>query len=357
VGSTIPGSKDHPDDTAGQDTVTVGEAVERYIEDKTRAGERGERRGWSEQSVRNKGSILRDFAQRVGRGRLVEHLTPEDLRSFIYREDLSDSSKRTYHALLSAWAAWLEGRGLPKLEMPGEVETTRRLPSWCSREQLETIIRAFYYVCQADAERNSDPDASFEASRHDDTRWWMQWAWRFCFWQGLRREEVVQIRCGGIDLENRQMVVGDEEFIPKGKREDVIPLSEPAAEIAEEWRRTLPAFSASVQTFSGRQDQPGFYRSSAARHRRNGQSRRRKATRPSRGGAAGLFRLKPDASLPPARPGHGRAIDLIRKRRHVVYVSQFLRHSSLDVTRRYLEVVPRHLHDEIRKLEEEGLDL
>lgn len=142
--------------------------------------------------------------------------------------------------------------------MPGEVETTRRLPSWCPREQLKTIIRAFYYVCQADAERNSDPDASFEASRHDDTRWWMQWAWRFCFWQGLRREEVVQIRCGGIDLENRQMVVGDEEFIPKGKREDVIPLSEPAAEIAEEWRRTLPAFSASVQTFSGRQDQPGF---------------------------------------------------------------------------------------------------
>ena len=119
--------------------------------------------------------------------------------------------------------------------MPGEVETTRRLPSWCPREQLKTIIRAFYYVCQADAERNSDPDASFEASRHDDTRWWMQWAWRFCFWQGLRREEVVQIRCGGIDLENRQMVVGDEEFIPKGKREDVIPLSEPAAEIAEEW--------------------------------------------------------------------------------------------------------------------------
>jgi integrase len=80
----------------------------------------------------------------------------------------------------------------------------------------------------------------------------MQLAWRFCFWQGLRREEVVQIRCGGIDLENRQMVVGDEEFIPKGKREDVIPLSEPAAEIAEEWRRTLPAFSASVQALSGR---------------------------------------------------------------------------------------------------------
>ena len=54
---------------------------------------------------------------------------------------------------------------------------------------------------------------------------------------------------------------------------------------------------------------------------------------------------------------HGRAIDLIKQRRHVVYVSQFLRHSSLDVTRSYLQVVPRHLHDEIRGLNEESSDL
>lgn len=31
------------------------------------------------------------------------------------------------------------------------------------------------------------------------------------------------------------MVLGDQEFIPKGKREDLISLSEPAAQIAEEW--------------------------------------------------------------------------------------------------------------------------
>lgn len=85
-GEYNPWVQNHPSDTAGQDTVTVGEAVEQYIEDKTRAGERSERRGWSEQSVRNKGSILRDFARRVGRGRLVEHLTPEDPRGFIYRK-------------------------------------------------------------------------------------------------------------------------------------------------------------------------------------------------------------------------------------------------------------------------------
>jgi len=40
-----------------------------------------------------------------------------------------------------------------------------------------------------------------------------------------------------------------------------------------------------------------------------------------------------------------------------VYVSQFLRHSSLEVTREYLQVVPRHLHDEIRGLEEDSLEV
>jgi len=54
---------------------------------------------------------------------------------------------------------------------------------------------------------------------------------------------------------------------------------------------------------------------------------------------------------------HGRAIDLIKKRRHIVYVSQFLRHSSLEMTREYLQVVPRHLQKEIRELEEEALDV
>ena len=117
-------------------------------------------------------------------------------------------------------------------------------------------------------------------------------------------------------------------------------------------RRTLSAFSASVQTFSGRQDQPGFYRSSAARHRRTSRDGEKQLDLPKEA------RLDSSASgLTLHSLRHGRAIDLIRKRRHVVYVSQFLRHSSLDVTRRYLEVVPRHLHDEIRGLEEEGLDL
>ena len=41
-GEYNPWVQNHPSDTAGQDTVTVGEAVEQYIEDKTRAGERGE---------------------------------------------------------------------------------------------------------------------------------------------------------------------------------------------------------------------------------------------------------------------------------------------------------------------------
>lgn len=42
---------------------------------------------------------------------------------------------------------------------------------------------------------------------------------------------------------------------------------------------------------------------------------------------------------------HSRAIDFVKKHRHVVYVRQFLRHSLLEVTREYLQVVPRPLHE------------
>jgi integrase len=270
-GEFDPWVQERPSDTAGSDALTIGEAVEKYIEDKTEAGRRGERRGWSKRSIQNKGSILRDFARKTGRGRLVSHLTPEDLRTFIYREDLSDSSKRTYHALLSAWTSWLEARDLPSLDMPGEVETTRRLPSWCSRDQPTTIIRAFGHICEADARRNSDPDASFAETKSDDTRWWMQWAWRFCFWQGLRREELVQLRCGGVDLEERQMVVGDEEFIPKGKREDVIPLSKPAARIAEEWGTGIrPAGECLFRHAQGDKVSKGLHRGPPSGNRSDG---------------------------------------------------------------------------------------
>ena len=353
-GEYDPWVQDHPDDTAGQDTVTVGEAVQAYVEDKARAGRRGERRGWGDTTLRNQRPILEDFASRVGHNRLLEHLTPQDLRAFIYREDLSGASKRAYHALLSAWARWLEKRDLPVPALPGEVETTQTIPAWCSREQLTTIIRAFRHVCRADAERNDDPSVTFP----EGTRWWMQAAWRFAFWQGLRRGEIVAIRCGGIDLEARRMIVGDESFVPKGKREDVIPLSEPAAQIAADWNVAQRPSKGRLFKHAGAKKVSKAF--TEARRQAAGQIQVAKSEDTEGERQLDLpaeARLEGGEDLTLHSLRHGRAIDLIKQRRHVVYVSQFLRHSSLDVTRSYLQVVPRHLHDEIRGLDEEGLDL
>lgn len=340
-GEYDPWTQERPSDLQGVEQVTVQDAINRYVQDKTEAGKRGERRGWSEATATNAEAILRDFARRVGKNRLAEHVSEGDLRQFIYRSDLSDASKRSYHGLLSAWARWMEKQGLPSPDIPPEVETVKTIPAWASKEQLETIIRAFRHVCEADAKRNSDPDATLE-----DSRWWMQWAWRFAFWQGLRKSEITAIRCGGIDLEAMQMVVGDKSFVPKGRREDVIPLSQPAAQIAREW---------------GADDRHSGER--LLKH--SSADKLSKAFTEAREHACGHgdLELPEDARLDGGEDltlhslRHGRAIDLIRQRRHVVYVSQFLRHGSLEVTREYLQVVPRHLHDEIRGLDEDGLDV
>ena len=344
-GEYDPWTQERPSDLQGTDHLTVGEAISQYVQDKTEAGERGERRGWSETSAKNAKAILEDFARRVGQNRLVEHLSESDLRSFVYRSELSDASKRSYHGLLSAWARWLGRQGLPAPDIPPEVETVKELPAWASKDQLRAVIRAFRHVCEADVEANSDPEASFE-----DSRWWMQAAWRFAFWQGLRRSEIVAIRCGGVDLEEMQMVVGDEAFVPKGKRQDVIPLSSPAAAIAREWGAA-----------DRRPDERLFRHAGADKLSKAFTEARRQAA--GQMPEAGQLELPEEARLEAGEDltlhslRHGRAIDLIRKRRHVVYVSQFLRHSSLEVTREYLQVVPRHLQDEIRGLEEDGLGL
>lgn len=343
-GEYDPWTQDRPSDLQGTEQITVGEAIEKYVADKTEAGRRGERRGWSEATATNAEAILKDFARRVGHNRLAEHLSESDLSQFIYRSDLSDASKRSYHGLLSAWARWLEGQGLPAPDIPPEVETVQELPAWASKEQLATIIRAFKHVCRADVEANSDPDASFP----EDSRWWMQWAWRFAFWQGLRKSEVTAIRCGGIDLEAMQMVVGDETFVPKGKRQDVIPLSRPAAQIAREWGA------------DSRHSGERLFRHSDADKLSKAFTEARATACRDENTDLDLpddVRLEGGEDLTLHSLRHGRAIDLIRQRRHVVYVSQFLRHGSLEVTREYLQVVPRHLHDEIRSLEEDGIEL
>lgn len=344
-GEYDPWVQDRPGELIEAEHVTVSDAIDRYITDKTEAGKRGERRGWAEGTAQRYKPVLRAFARSVGSSRLLHHLTADDIRGYVYRGDLTDSTKRTYYGMISAWTSWLEDQGLPAPSMPPEIQTTQTLPAWCSRDQLATIIRAFEHMCREDAEANDDPAMTFERSIHDNTRWSITHMWRFAFWQALRKSEIVAIRCGGVDLEDRQMVVGDEHFVPKSRSEDVIPLSEPAARIAEEWGAG-----------SRPPDERLFKRESAERVSRYFSDARTRAIEDdSLPDEARLDETASDLTLHSLR--HGRAIDLIRKRRHIVYVSQFLRHGSLEITRRYLQVVPRHLHDEIRELNEEGLDL
>jgi integrase len=305
------------------------EAVETYAEAKREAGRRGERRGWGEKTyVRQKPALVR-FAKDTAPHQLVSGLTTGQIRRWVYRDSLSHESKRTYYRLLSAWVSWLSAEGIAQVDMPAELETRSTVPTWASKDQLRAVLEALEKVCRADAKRNSDPSVSFPG----DTRYWMHAAFRFAFWQALRRSEILEVRVGSIDLDSRRLMVGG-DYLTKGKSDDVIPLSAPAVEIAKEWGA------------GGRPDGERLFR------RRQADKLTRAFTE-AREQAIEDGTLEENVTLHSLR--HGRAIDLIRQRRHIVYVSQFLRHSSLDSTREYLQVVPRHLQDEIEGLDEDPL--
>jgi len=308
--------------------MTLLAAVRRYVEEKRNAGERGERHGWGEETHKRYKPTLERFAKDTAPSRSVTRLTETKIRSWVYREDLSHESKRTYYRMVSAFLAWLREKRIADLSMPPELETRSTVPSWASREQLVAIVSAWEDVCREDANRNSDPSVTFPG----DTRWWMQAAWRLSFWQALRRSEVLKIRCGSVDLEDRSLLIGG-DYITKGKADATIPLVGPAAEIAREW---------------GAGERPDgerlFGRSQADKVSRGFTEARDRAIQDGS--------LDPDCEITMHSLRHGRAIDLTKKGRHIVYVSQFLRHSSLDSTREYLQVVPRHLQQEMEDLDE-----
>jgi len=303
---------------------TILEAVDAYIDAKTAAGRRGERGGWSESTASRRKGVLRKFARDVGPHQRVCRLTEEQIRSWTCRPDLSDATKQSYHARLRAWTNWLASEGVADVEMPPPLEHRQTVPTYATREELAKICKTWPALAVHQAARDDNP--------HREPVWWYVDAWRFAYWQALRKSEVVAVRCGAVDLDRMKLRVGDEAFVPKGKDEKVVPLVEPAAEIAKTWKQKADPNDRLFRRKTGQYMSEAFTEA------------REKAV-PE----------KPGLTLHGLR--HGRCVDLLEQGLRVHVVQKFLRHKSLDATMRYVQVADRSLQDEIRGLGESGLEI
>jgi integrase len=322
-GQFDPWVQDRPGE-ARRGHTTLLEAVRAYVDAKEKMGERGEKGGWSDATAQRYRGTLEKFARDVGPTQQAGRLTPEQIRDWTCRPDLSDASKRTYHGIVRAFVKWMRAEGVADVDMPPPLQHRKTVPSYATREELAKVCRAWPALAVHEAAKDDNPN-------HEPV-WWYADAWRFAYWQALRKSEVVAIRCGGVDLSRMKLRVGDEAFVPKGKDEQVIPLVEPAAKIARAWKEGA---APSDRLF---RHKTGDYMSAAF-------TRAREHALPE----------KPGLTLHGLR--HGRCVGLLEQGLRVHVVQRFMRHKSLDATMRYVQVADRSLQEELQGLEESGLDV
>lgn len=320
-----------PDSVVVKEHLTVKEAVERYIDAKREAGERGEAGGWSEKTVSSDGPVLRQFSRHVGPSHLISNLRTTQLQDWIYQERLAQTTKFTRWSKLCAMVRFWHERGwlgeMPRL--PGRPKRQRKIRTTISPAQLETICTAY-----EDLRRRQKGRPHTTVFGQD----WYTDAWRVYFYQGFRRSELLGLQVRDIDLEDQMVAIGAEQKKGHGT---LIPLVEPAREILEPY---LEARAPSERVF---ETPPGNRRvSDHFRH----------AVDHATLSHENFPDLSPeDVPFEPLNEDpeeidlytlrHSCCTYWLRQRRRLIWVNHLLRHESIETTMQYVHLLPTDLRE------------
>lgn len=225
-GDFDPWTQDYPGQkTTEREAVSLSDLAERYITEKEEAGKRGQRGGWTPATKHGKASNVRAFTRMAGEDKLPSDLTEKDVRAYVFRDKLAHETKRTYYEIARAFLNWIEendyGSAPP---LPAPVQQRRRFPQYVTEKELEAICAQHLKTARKAQEEKP------KGLRHQSSAWYCD-LYRFRFYQGHRPAEAMAQRVGAIDLERNLMAVGDRDYVPKTKREDVIPVVPPAREL------------------------------------------------------------------------------------------------------------------------------
>lgn len=205
-----PWTQEAPGEAArtGEDP-TLKELAEVYVEEKRRAGRRGEAGGWTEKTYQSDSPILKHFARKTGPSMQASRLRTSHIREYVYQEQLSNATKRGYHRRVRAMLRWAERRGLvpdpPEMPPPPKKQESRT--EVITEAELEEICAAHRSI-------------QYTTRRHC-------LMWRFLFYQGLRPGEMYELRVRNVSLKAGELQIGDPDWRQKSGQEDVIPLLPP----------------------------------------------------------------------------------------------------------------------------------
>lgn len=340
-----PWLQDQPGETVTDEHLTLKMAVERYVQSKKKAGERGETGGWSQKTYSSDAPVLRGFARHAGPQTLLNRLRPEHLRDWVYEEELAEATKRGRWIRLRAMMNWWKERGWisdpPRL--PGKPEKRKRIRTTLSPAQLEIICEAYQHLRKRTIEQNKHTTTA-GVSWHPD-------GWRVTLYQGFRRSELLNLRVRNLMMEEGLIQVGDRDYQQKGKRESLVPLVDPARAILVDY---LDSRSREERVFGTPETNDRVSRHFRAAvdfacNPREGASLSR--------GRGGTHVSVPESQVPFTvldedkeeidfyTLRHSCATHWLRERRRLIWVKHLMRHQDISTTMQYTHLLPTDLRE------------
>lgn len=205
-------------DRAALTPISVEEAREKFV-----AAKQGQ--GRSASTIKGYREFLSMVSGMVPSGLLLRDLTMADCQRIINRP-ASNASRKTYYRNLRAFLNWSVAQGYI-LESPlGDIEAphqTRRTPQFLTEGDLEHLLQVI--KAYADGHAGIDAEGALVVHR----------AVRLAVSTGLRRGELLALRCGDVELAKGLLFVRNREgFRTKSGHDRAIPLSPMARSVYEE---------------------------------------------------------------------------------------------------------------------------
>lgn len=216
--------------------LTLRGAIDAYCAHKKLLGQRGLRGGWNKNTHQDYSLELKLFARRTGPHKLIATLSSEEVEDFLFDASVRPATQSKRRRMLKTFLNWSSSEGLidavPKLPPPFiEPET---IPEYYTEQEMEIICETHVLLCK---EHAAKPRVPKRGPNSPLALLWKADCWRFAFYQGLRRNELLAMRVRLVDLERNHMFVGDAQFIPKGKDHRIITLTPPARDIVRPYMK------------------------------------------------------------------------------------------------------------------------
>ena len=294
---------------------TIKEALDKYIKVKSK-------KDWRPKTAQNAKYVLEDFVRRIGNDHPVKGVTEKHFNVFLNRNDIKYETKRSHKKKLKTFLIWLDENNLAKL-------TSRKLHvNNDGNEQEETIN----YFTKDDIETLtsyiSGKVASDIKKGYQNREFNALWLTDFIHWQrfsGMRLSETLNLRAGDINITTWEIVIGNDHFITKSKKKQVLPIEsvEPLKKIV---RKKLSECSTETDRLFG--------------HSSNRHTHR-------------IFKKYLRQALPNKKYlnihslRHTCCIELLRAGVPIYTVQRWLRHADVKTTQRYADLLNMDISEQI----------